>query len=206
MAADRSDGDPAMEARMRPFPGEPAATAGAAGRRSRIERVVSPARRKAALEQRSRRGPRPPGRAAEQLLEGLYRRMAQDGVLDPLRSAALAAARGPLVYATTNRAEELIREVFRLEESSLRFSFDPADAAAAEYMLRLDISGSRPMLRDRPWSASPASAGPRPFGVPVSSHDVPARREARRREGYAHRELRGLQARKAAGVQQGHPG
>lgn len=82
------------------------------------------------------------GDAAEQLLDGLYRRMAQDGVLDPLRTAEFAAARGPLVYVTTNRAEELIREGFMLEESPLRFSFDPADAAAAEYTLRLELAFS----------------------------------------------------------------
>jgi len=82
------------------------------------------------------------GDAAEQLLEGLYGRMARDGVLDPSRLAELSAARGPLVYVTTNRAEELIREGFRLEESPLRFSFDPADAAAADYTLRLDLAFS----------------------------------------------------------------
>lgn len=82
------------------------------------------------------------GDAAEQLLEGLYRRMAKDGVLDPLRTAEFAASRGPLVYVTTNRGEELIREGFRLEESPLRFSFDPADGAAAEYTLRLDLAFS----------------------------------------------------------------
>lgn len=80
------------------------------------------------------------GDTAGQLLEGLYRRMAQDGVLDPLRPAELSAARGPLVYVTTNRAEEPIREGFRPGESPLRFSSDPAEAAAAEYTQRLDLA------------------------------------------------------------------
>lgn len=82
------------------------------------------------------------GDAAEQLLERLYSRMARDGVLDPSRLSELSAARGPLVYVTTNRAEELIREGFRLEESPVRFSFDPADAAGAGYTLRLDLAFS----------------------------------------------------------------
>jgi hypothetical protein len=82
------------------------------------------------------------GDAAEQLLKGLYGRMARDGVLDPTRAAAVAAARGPLVYVTTNRAEELIREGFRLEESPLRFSFAASRPVEAEYTLRLDLAFS----------------------------------------------------------------
>jgi hypothetical protein len=79
------------------------------------------------------------GDAAEQLLEAVYRRMAQEGVLDPSRTAEFTAARGPLVYVTTDRAEELVREGFRLVDSPLRFSFDPADAPVAEYTLRLNL-------------------------------------------------------------------
>ena len=36
------------------------------------------------------------GDAAEQLLKGLFGRMARDGALDPARAAAIAASRGPL--------------------------------------------------------------------------------------------------------------
>ena len=41
---------------------------------------------------------------------------------------------------TTNRAEDLIREGFQLEESPLRFSFAASRPVEAEYTLRLDLS------------------------------------------------------------------
>jgi hypothetical protein len=82
------------------------------------------------------------GDKAEHLLKELYRRMARDDVFDPARAAALGAARGPLVYVSANRAQDLIEDGFLLDDSQLRYSFDPADAAAADYTLKLDLSFS----------------------------------------------------------------
>jgi len=82
------------------------------------------------------------GDAAEQLLEELYRRMAQDRVFAPGQAAAFRARQGPLVYVAADRAEDRIKEGFLLDDAPLRFTFDPAEAAAADYQLRLNLSFS----------------------------------------------------------------
>jgi hypothetical protein len=82
------------------------------------------------------------GDAAEQLLKELYRRMALDRVFEPGQAAAFRAGRGPLVYVVADRADELIKEGFLLDDAPLRFTFDPADEAAADYQLRLNLSFS----------------------------------------------------------------
>jgi hypothetical protein len=80
------------------------------------------------------------GDAAEQLLKELYRRMAQDRVFEPGQADAFRARQGPLVYVAADRADDLIKEGFLLDDTPLRFTFDPAEAAAADYQLRLNLN------------------------------------------------------------------
>ena len=82
------------------------------------------------------------GDAAEQLLKELLRRIANDRVLEPGRADELRAGQGPLIYVTSDRATGLIEEGFLLDDAPLRFTFDPAEAATADYRLQLNLSFS----------------------------------------------------------------
>ncbi len=82
------------------------------------------------------------GDAAEQLLIALYRRMARDDILDPTRLSELKQSHGPLVYVTGPMEEDVLQEGFLLDESPVRFTFDGADAAVADYTLQLSLSFS----------------------------------------------------------------
>ena len=94
------------------------------------------------------------GDAAEQLLKELYRRMAQDRVFEPGQAAAFRARQGPLVYVAADRADDLIKDGFLLDDAPLRFTFDPAEAATADYQLRLNLSFSgRDYSAGRAWLA-----------------------------------------------------
>jgi hypothetical protein len=66
--------------------------------------------------------------------------MAEDHVLDRAIPVSGEAAPVPLVFVTANRAEDVFREEFPPEESSLRFTFDASRSGEAEYTLRLVLS------------------------------------------------------------------